>query len=382
MSNPTVKLTGSGAFQDIGTVGQTTPQLAGNIQSINQILDVGLRNTRNYLDSFLRVSDIVGLEFATLNGNILTAASFGGTITLSDGTTTLDGVTKLTFSGATVSGTAPDGTVTISGGGGGTVDVQDSISGNGSSGSPLQLVNDTATPGNNKVYGTNSSGVRGWQSAGGGGSSLELTDGTHTVTGVTQITVSGGTVGGSSPNATLAITGGGGGVPAGSQLCFGLNPTGTNTNWSNYTISVKIPWYVLLNLPTSFKFSIYVNAGTGLDIGHAYVYTTAAGQTTITSVTPVTWGGNPSPTLAAGQGTDSDAIAVPATINQDLYISVYCPSSSNNNSVSLSSTATPASSFDCGDNTGDATSGLTVGSSITGLGVTGNANGFYRFFGA
>lgn len=39
----------------------------------------------------------------------------------------------------------------------------------------------------------------------GPGSSLTITDGTHTVTGTTQITVSGGTIGGSTPNATLTI---------------------------------------------------------------------------------------------------------------------------------------------------------------------------------
>lgn len=48
-------------------------------------------------------------------------------------------------------------------------------------------------------------------STGGGGGSLELTDGVHDLTGVTKITVSGATVGGSSPNATLTIAGGGGG---------------------------------------------------------------------------------------------------------------------------------------------------------------------------
>jgi hypothetical protein len=40
-------------------------------------------------------------------------------------------------------------------------------------------------------------------------SSLTLTDGTHTVASVGQITVTGGTVGGATPNATLAIAGGG-----------------------------------------------------------------------------------------------------------------------------------------------------------------------------
>jgi hypothetical protein len=52
-----------------------------------------------------------------------------------------------------------------------------------------------------------------WVSAGsaggGGGGSLTLTDGTTTVAGTTQITVTGGTVGGASPDATLTIAGGG-----------------------------------------------------------------------------------------------------------------------------------------------------------------------------
>jgi len=42
-----------------------------------------------------------------------------------------------------------------------------------------------------------------------GGGSLEVTDGSNTVTGVTQITFSGGTVGGTSPDATVTITGSG-----------------------------------------------------------------------------------------------------------------------------------------------------------------------------
>ena len=40
------------------------------------------------------------------------------------------------------------------------------------------------------------------------GSGWTLTDGTHTVTGATQVTVTGGTVGGSTPNATLTVSGG------------------------------------------------------------------------------------------------------------------------------------------------------------------------------
>lgn len=45
---------------------------------------------------------------------------------------------------------------------------------------------------------------------GSGSSGITFTDGTHTVSGSTQLTVTGGTVGGTSPNATLTISGGGG----------------------------------------------------------------------------------------------------------------------------------------------------------------------------
>jgi hypothetical protein len=43
----------------------------------------------------------------------------------------------------------------------------------------------------------------------GGGGSWSISDGTHTVAGVTSLVVTGGTVGGTTPNATLTITGGG-----------------------------------------------------------------------------------------------------------------------------------------------------------------------------
>jgi len=45
---------------------------------------------------------------------------------------------------------------------------------------------------------------------GGGSSGVTFTDGSHTVSNATQVTVTGGTVGGSTPNATLTITGSGG----------------------------------------------------------------------------------------------------------------------------------------------------------------------------
>jgi hypothetical protein len=49
-----------------------------------------------------------------------------------------------------------------------TIHIADSIQGAGTTASPLQLVGDTASPGNNMVYGTNGTGVRGWYTSGGG----------------------------------------------------------------------------------------------------------------------------------------------------------------------------------------------------------------------
>lgn len=62
-----------------------------------------------------------------------------------------------------------------SSGSGGTVNVLDSITGDGSSGTPLKLSGDSASPGNTMVYGTNGSGVKGWYAAGGGSLTSPLT---------------------------------------------------------------------------------------------------------------------------------------------------------------------------------------------------------------
>lgn len=43
-----------------------------------------------------------------------------------------------------------------------TIVVADSIAGSGTATAPLELIGDTATPGNSQLYGTNSSGTRGW----------------------------------------------------------------------------------------------------------------------------------------------------------------------------------------------------------------------------
>lgn len=49
------------------------------------------------------------------------------------------------------------------------VSTTNSITGNGTPGTPVQLVNDASAPGANKVYGTDGSGTKGWQAAASGG---------------------------------------------------------------------------------------------------------------------------------------------------------------------------------------------------------------------
>ena len=74
-----VTLTSYRGFQDIGTVGQNVQQLAGNVQSINQLLDVGVGNTRDYTHMFVRVEHLIGLGLATLiNTNQLESSGAGG----------------------------------------------------------------------------------------------------------------------------------------------------------------------------------------------------------------------------------------------------------------------------------------------------------------
>jgi hypothetical protein len=57
-----------------------------------------------------------------------------------------------------------DLTVEIPGGGEGTVETNKSITGDGSTESKIELVNDEESPGNNKVYGTDGAGAKGWKS--------------------------------------------------------------------------------------------------------------------------------------------------------------------------------------------------------------------------
>lgn len=117
-------------------------------------------------------------------------------------------VGELTSAGIARFGNGTIQAPTAATGTGSTVDVQDSITGDGSSGTPLQLSGDSASPGNSKLYGTNGSGTKGWYAQPSGAVGVTITDGTHSITGATQVTFTGATVGGTTPNATVTVASG------------------------------------------------------------------------------------------------------------------------------------------------------------------------------
>lgn len=80
---------------------------------------------------------------------------------------------------------------------------------------------------------------------------LTLTDGTHTVADVDQITVSGATVGGTTPNATLAISGGGGSSVG--PLGFGatLDMSGVTSILDNTNGDLTVSPFTSINVSSS-----------------------------------------------------------------------------------------------------------------------------------
>lgn len=94
-----------------------------------------------------------------------------------------------------------------------------------------------------------------------GGGSLTITDGVTTVTGVTTLTVMGGTVGGSTPNATLTITGGGGGVTS-----VGLSVDATYIALGGTSSPITTTGTYTLDLSTAAKAALALGATSLQDI--------------------------------------------------------------------------------------------------------------------
>jgi hypothetical protein len=71
-------------------------------------------------------------------------------------------------------------------------------------------------------------------------SGIKFTDGTHTVNAATKLTVTGGTVGGSTPNATLDISGGGGGISLPLPFLGASNPPWTRPSLSDFDTLLNV----------------------------------------------------------------------------------------------------------------------------------------------
>jgi len=127
-----------------------------------------------------------------------------------------------------------------------------------------------------------------------------------------------------------------------------VGPFNANNNWSNYSVVTLIPGASLIPV-TSTQTVLYLGFGAGseADITNMVLYTTVRGSTTITAVTPVTYGGSSSPSIMLSSASvcpqppsltsvcivrlDPTPIVLSAT--NDYYFAVYFTSDSNNSGI-------------------------------------------------
>jgi hypothetical protein len=124
-------------------------------------------------------------------------------------------------------------------------------------------------------------------------------------------------------------------------------PVTGNNSWSGYTVWGGIPGSALFPIAsTTTVLSYGFTAGTEADVTSAVLYTTARGSTTITAVTPVTYQGNLSFSIALSNATvcptapaaatpcivKFDSLALTLSPANDYYLAVYFTASDENNS--------------------------------------------------
>jgi hypothetical protein len=133
------------------------------------------------------------------------------------------------------------------------------------------------------------------------------------------------------------------------NLVAGVGPVNSIGNWSNYSAVNVIPGATLL--PSTAKTTVlYIafTAGTTADISNMVLYTTAARQGKIASVTPVKLAGDSSPTIdltnkktCKTQPVSAtnpclvklDPITLTLSPGNDYYFVMYFASNSNNSSL-------------------------------------------------
>lgn len=124
-------------------------------------------------------------------------------ITVTDNSNTVTGTTSLTFLGGTISGSTPDAEFVVGQ-------------------QPISIGVTHVTGGTNNYVLTDNGGFLGNVPLPTPG--ITFTDGTNTVAGTTQLTITGGTIGGTSPNGTLTIT------PASAALTVGSTVINSGTS--------------------------------------------------------------------------------------------------------------------------------------------------------
>lgn len=155
-------------------------------------------------------------------------------------------------------------------------------------------------------------------------------------------------------------SGGGSGIPSGSNVVIGMPRQSTDTGYSGLSIIKKMSACELINLASAWKFSLSFVTGAAYT-ANGVIYRTLIDDTTIVDATVVEWSSSPTVSFVAGE-IFSDALALPLDTAHDYWIVVYMQTGSGAINVGNGAQLLP---FDVttGYITGDKT-GLTTGGTV------------------
>lgn len=146
-----------------------------------------------------------------------------------------------------------------------------------------------------------------------------------------------------------ATGGGGGGIPTGSNV-VPLVPLTLTDNFSGFTIMFKIAGRAIVNLASSWQFSIWVVSGT-FTADHSSILRTAIDDlTTVIDVTTVLWGGSAACSVGAGEQF-CDAISLALDTAHDYWIAIHGTSATNLKTINTVPAAYAGSGYASGDQT-------------------------------
>lgn len=163
-------------------------------------------------------------------------------------------------------------------------------------------------------------------------------------------------------DATWAVpSGGGGSMPTGSNVTLAATRTGTDNGYSTLSVQKKLAAGELLNLATSWKFSIKFESGVNYT-ANGVIYRTLIDDLTIVDATVVTWSSSSTVNFTAAGETFSDPIAMALDTDHDYYIVVYFQSGSGSIDIWTAGSILPGEAL-TGYVSGDKT-GMTTGGTI------------------